>query len=71
MVASSGIPENHHYYYFLLVLVSFGITGVDALNVGVQATDHPDVTLSKECSRKCESESCFVSKVWKILWVAV
>ncbi|CAF2057085.1 BnaCnng35860D [Brassica napus] len=37
----------------------FFSVSVSALNVGVQLT-HPTVSLSKECSRKCESEFCSV-----------
>ncbi|CAN0901300.1 Phospholipase A2-alpha [Linum grandiflorum] len=58
MAASSGILSIH--FVLLLLVVSLGLTAVDGLNIGVQATDHPDVTLSKECSRKCESAFCAV-----------
>ncbi|CAN0901301.1 hypothetical protein LINGRAHAP2_LOCUS21342 [Linum grandiflorum] len=43
MAASSGILSIH--FVLLLLVVSLGLTAVDGLNIGVQATDHPDVTL--------------------------
>ncbi|KAL1204626.1 Phospholipase A2-alpha [Cardamine amara subsp. amara] len=39
--------------------IFFLSVSVESLNVGVQLT-HPSISLSKECSRKCESEFCSV-----------
>ncbi|KAH9625815.1 hypothetical protein KSS87_020469 [Heliosperma pusillum] len=44
--------------YLLIVSLNFGgILSVNALNIGVQSFD-ATVQVSKECSRKCESEFC-------------
>ncbi|XP_058108157.1 phospholipase A2-alpha isoform X3 [Magnolia sinica] len=44
------------YSFFALQVFSISIY---ALNVGIQSSDS-DVSVSKECSRKCESEFCSV-----------
>ncbi|GKV00366.1 hypothetical protein SLEP1_g13061 [Rubroshorea leprosula] len=51
-------------YHQSLILVvflalSFSSIAVHALNVGPQKADSP-ITVSKDCSRKCESEFCTV-----------
>ncbi|CAL1414024.1 unnamed protein product [Linum trigynum] len=61
MAASTNLVSCSFLLPLLPVLFSFFSTAVDALNVGVQAIDRPGgVVLSKECSRKCESEFCSV-----------
>ncbi|KFK35558.1 hypothetical protein AALP_AA4G006600 [Arabis alpina] len=45
-------------YSFLFVFF-FSVSVVSALNIGVQLTN-PSITVSKECSRKCESQFCSV-----------
>ncbi|KAJ6958501.1 hypothetical protein D5086_032451 [Populus alba] len=42
-----------------LLVLAFSSFSVQALNIGVQSTDSA-ISLSKECSRKCESEFCSV-----------
>ncbi|KAJ6863584.1 phospholipase A2-alpha-like [Populus alba x Populus x berolinensis] len=42
-----------------LLGLAFSSFSVQALNIGVQSTDSA-ISLSKECSRKCESEFCSV-----------
>ncbi|KAH7849608.1 hypothetical protein Vadar_020334 [Vaccinium darrowii] len=44
---------------FYLVVFNFSFISVHALNIGIQASS--DLSLSKECSRKCESEFCQVA----------
>ncbi|XP_050234420.1 phospholipase A2-alpha isoform X2 [Mercurialis annua] len=53
------INQSFNYVILSTLLLFFSSISVDALNIGVQATDAA-VTLSKECSRKCESEFCSV-----------
>ncbi|XP_010263245.1 PREDICTED: phospholipase A2-alpha-like [Nelumbo nucifera] len=45
--------------YCSLLVLHFSTTSVHALNIGIQATNTA-ITVSKECSRKCESEFCAV-----------
>ncbi|EEF38745.1 phospholipase A2-alpha [Ricinus communis] len=47
------------FFFCFLLSLSFPSTPVHALNIGVQ-TANSAITLSKECSRKCESEFCSV-----------
>ncbi|XP_021276903.1 phospholipase A2-alpha [Herrania umbratica] len=51
----------HQFLLFSFCFVAFTLSSVpvEALNVGVQAADSA-ITVSKECSRKCESEFCSV-----------
>ncbi|CAK7345526.1 unnamed protein product [Dovyalis caffra] len=58
--------EYHYYSLKLALLVScsllllpFSSFSVQALNIGVQAAGS-DISLGKDCSRKCESEFCSV-----------
>eukprot|EP00262_Sarcandra_glabra_P020843 TRINITY_DN8479_c0_g1_i1.p1 TRINITY_DN8479_c0_g1~~TRINITY_DN8479_c0_g1_i1.p1 ORF type:complete len:155 (+),score=21.91 TRINITY_DN8479_c0_g1_i1:53-517(+) len=44
---------------FLVAIYLSTISSINALNVGVQNNDSA-ITVSKECSRKCESEFCAV-----------
>ncbi|CAI0627986.1 unnamed protein product [Linum tenue] len=61
MAASTNLVSCSFLLPLLPVLFSFFSTAVDGLTVGVQAIDRPGgVVLSKECSRKCESEFCSV-----------
>ncbi|KAF9612440.1 hypothetical protein IFM89_000188 [Coptis chinensis] len=45
--------------YSICSILLFSTISVHALNVGVQATGS-DITVKKECSRKCESSYCAV-----------
>ncbi|XP_022756561.1 phospholipase A2-alpha [Durio zibethinus] len=47
------------FFTVCFIALSFSSVSVKALNIGVQAADSA-VTVSKECSRKCESEFCSV-----------
>ncbi|XP_017982024.1 PREDICTED: phospholipase A2-alpha isoform X1 [Theobroma cacao] len=51
----------HQFLLFSFSVIAFTLSSVpvEALNVGVQAADSA-ITVSKECSRKCESEFCSV-----------
>ncbi|KAJ4713920.1 Phospholipase A2 family protein [Melia azedarach] len=46
-------------FYFFFVFLSFYSVSIHALNIGVQAADST-ISVSKECSRKCESDFCSV-----------
>ncbi|XWS73335.1 hypothetical protein CRYUN_Cryun02cG0119400 [Craigia yunnanensis] len=47
------------FFSVCLIPLSFSSVSVKALNIGIQAADSA-ITVSKECSRKCESEFCSV-----------
>ncbi|XVF69880.1 hypothetical protein PTKIN_Ptkin11bG0116400 [Pterospermum kingtungense] len=46
-------------FSFCFIALCFSFVPNKALNVGIQAADS-SITISKECSRKCESEYCSV-----------
>nr|KJB53666.1 hypothetical protein B456_009G001900 [Gossypium raimondii] len=48
-----------HHLFTLALFFTFSSVSVEALNVGIQAADTA-ISVSKECSRTCESEFCSV-----------
>ncbi|KAA3490181.1 phospholipase A2-alpha [Gossypium australe] len=48
-----------HHLFTLALFFTFISVSVEALNVGIQAADTA-ISVSKECSRTCESEFCSV-----------
>ncbi|KAK6941750.1 hypothetical protein RJ641_027127 [Dillenia turbinata] len=53
------VPIHSSKLALLLLLLDFSLISTFALNIGVQSTG-ADVSVSKECSSKCESEFCSV-----------
>ncbi|XWS52301.1 hypothetical protein CRYUN_Cryun11dG0056200 [Craigia yunnanensis] len=46
-------------FFFCFIALCFSSVSVKGLNVGIQSADSA-ISVSKECSRKCESEFCSV-----------